>query len=168
MSWVCPDQLYADAQCPHISQRLWRCARSVSSPSPVCLQHIEASVALYSVEARARFGLVQRFNADPSIPVMLLTTHVGGLGLNLTAADTVIFLEHDWNPMNDLQARLHSRETHPCEGRRRQEQLHCCLQRDTLCVCLKIDVLVPWSSQESAHSSMCINSAVPALPVSSG
>lgn len=47
--------------------------------------------------------MVQRFNADPSIPVMLLTTHVGGLGLNLTAADMVIFLEHDWNPMKDLQ-----------------------------------------------------------------
>ncbi len=28
---------------------------------------------------------------------------VGGLGLNLTGADTVIFLEHDWNPMKDLQ-----------------------------------------------------------------
>ncbi len=36
---------------------------------------------------------------------MLLTTHVGGLGLNLTAADTVIFLEHDYNPMKDLQVR---------------------------------------------------------------
>ena len=57
----------------------------------------------HSVEASARFGIVQRFNADPSIPVLLLTTHVGGLGLNLTAADTVIFLEHDWNPMKDLQ-----------------------------------------------------------------
>ena len=29
---------------------------------------------------------------------------VGGLGLNLTGADTVIFVEHDWNPMKDLQA----------------------------------------------------------------
>ncbi len=48
---------------------------------------------------------VQRFNADPTIDVMLLTTHVGGLGLNLTAADTVIFLEHDYNPMKDLQVR---------------------------------------------------------------
>lgn len=28
---------------------------------------------------------------------------VGGLGLNLTAADTVVFMEHDWNPMRDLQ-----------------------------------------------------------------
>ena len=40
---------------------------------------------------------------DPSIDVLLLTTHVGGLGLNLTGADTVIFFEHDWNPMKDLQ-----------------------------------------------------------------
>ena len=29
---------------------------------------------------------------------------LGGLGLNLTGADTVIFVEHDWNPMKDLQA----------------------------------------------------------------
>ncbi|KAK9823112.1 hypothetical protein WJX72_000353 [[Myrmecia] bisecta] len=57
-----------------------------------------------SVEATQRFSLVQRFNGDPTVEVMLLTTHVGGLGLNLTAADTVIFLEHDWNPMKDLQA----------------------------------------------------------------
>jgi TATA-binding protein-associated factor len=34
--------------------------------------------------------------------VLLLTTQVGGLGLNLTGADTVIFAEHDWNPMKDL------------------------------------------------------------------
>ena len=44
-----------------------------------------------------------RFNVDPSVDVLLLTTHVGGLGLNLTGADTVIFFEHDWNPMKDLQ-----------------------------------------------------------------
>ena len=46
-----------------------------------------------------------RFNGDPSVDVLLLTTHVGGLGLNLTGADTVIFFEHDWNPMKDLQVR---------------------------------------------------------------
>jgi hypothetical protein len=28
---------------------------------------------------------------------------VGGLGLNLTSADTLVFVEHDWNPMRDLQ-----------------------------------------------------------------
>lgn len=51
-----------------------------------------------------RHALVQTFNADPSIDVLLMTTQVGGLGLNLTGADTVIFVEHDWNPMKDLQA----------------------------------------------------------------
>jgi TATA-binding protein-associated factor len=51
-----------------------------------------------------RHEIVVKFNEDPSIDVLLLTTHVGGLGLNLTGADTVIFMEHDWNPMKDLQA----------------------------------------------------------------
>jgi len=57
-----------------------------------------------SVPANSRQDLVQKFNQDPSIDLMLLSTSVGGLGLNLTGADTVIFVEHDWNPMKDLQA----------------------------------------------------------------
>ncbi|VDM17468.1 unnamed protein product [Hydatigera taeniaeformis] len=57
-----------------------------------------------SVSLSAREALVTRFNADPSIDALLLTTAVGGLGLNLTGADTVIFVEHDWNPCRDLQA----------------------------------------------------------------
>jgi ERCC4-related helicase len=55
-------------------------------------------------DAKKRHDIVQTFNADPSIDCLLLTTHVGGLGLTLTGADTVIFVEHDWNPMKDLQA----------------------------------------------------------------
>uniref|UniRef100_T1PLY8 TATA-binding protein-associated factor 172 n=1 Tax=Musca domestica TaxID=7370 RepID=T1PLY8_MUSDO len=57
-----------------------------------------------SVQASLRQDIVHNFNTDPSIDVLLLTTQVGGLGLNLTGADTVIFVEHDWNPMKDLQA----------------------------------------------------------------
>lgn len=57
-----------------------------------------------STDANKRHDIVQTFNADPSIDCLLLTTHVGGLGLTLTGADTVIFVEHDWNPMKDLQA----------------------------------------------------------------
>ncbi|KAJ3152127.1 TATA-binding protein-associated factor mot1 [Geranomyces michiganensis] len=52
----------------------------------------------------SRTDIVRKFNEDASIDVLLLTTHVGGLGLTLTGADTVIFVEHDWNPMKDLQA----------------------------------------------------------------
>uniref|UniRef100_A0A182P5N4 TATA-binding protein-associated factor 172 n=1 Tax=Anopheles epiroticus TaxID=199890 RepID=A0A182P5N4_9DIPT len=50
-----------------------------------------------SVPPSTRHHIVTKFNGDPSIDV-------GGLGLNLTGADTVIFVEHDWNPMKDLQA----------------------------------------------------------------
>lgn len=57
-----------------------------------------------SVESSKRQAVVTRFNADPTIDCLLLTTNVGGLGLNLVGADTVIFLEHDWNPTKDLQA----------------------------------------------------------------
>ena|SRR5690242_18472041 len=57
-----------------------------------------------STDPRKRHAVVQTFNADARIDVLLLTTSVGGLGLNLTGADTVIFVDHDWNPMKDLQA----------------------------------------------------------------
>ncbi|KAH7047549.1 SNF2 family DNA-dependent ATPase domain-containing protein [Macrophomina phaseolina] len=56
------------------------------------------------VEASRRQEIVNKFNSDPSYDVLLLTTSVGGLGLNLTGADTVIFVEHDWNPQKDMQA----------------------------------------------------------------
>jgi TATA-binding protein-associated factor len=57
-----------------------------------------------TVPPSERFGIVNKFNKDPSIDILLLTTQIGGLGLNLTGADTVIFVEHDWNPQKDLQA----------------------------------------------------------------
>lgn len=45
------------------------------------------------------------FNAEGSdIPVFLLTTRAGGVGLNLQTADTVILFDSDWNPSADLQA----------------------------------------------------------------
>ncbi|KAL0040872.1 hypothetical protein WJX79_008076 [Trebouxia sp. C0005] len=81
-----------------------------------------------SVEAKKRFSLVQRFNSDPTIEVLLLTTHVGGLGLNLTSADIVIFLEHDWNPMKDLQAMDRAHRL----GQRRTVNVYRLLTRDSL------------------------------------
>ena len=51
-----------------------------------------------------RTDIVNRFNSDESIRVMILTTKIGGLGLNLSTAQLVILLESDWNPHADLQA----------------------------------------------------------------
>lgn len=45
---------------------------------------------------------VAHFNQPNSdIPVFLLSTRAGGLGLNLQTATNVIFMENDWNPMQD-------------------------------------------------------------------
>jgi TATA-binding protein-associated factor len=57
-----------------------------------------------SVPLGKRMAVVNAFQDDPTVRVLLLTTRVGGVGLNLTSASTVIFLEIDFNPYADLQA----------------------------------------------------------------
>ncbi|KAI9660935.1 MAG: hypothetical protein M1821_009262 [Bathelium mastoideum] len=52
-----------------------------------------------------RQDLVDEFNRSPDLHVFLLTTKVGGLGVNLTGADRVIIFDPDWNPSTDVQAR---------------------------------------------------------------
>jgi DNA excision repair protein ERCC-6 len=55
-------------------------------------------------EISSRESICQQFNNDPSIFCCLLTTKVGGFGLNLTGANRVVILDPDWNPANDNQA----------------------------------------------------------------
>lgn len=52
-----------------------------------------------------RQAAIDRFSDKESdVFVFLLSTRAGGVGINLTAADTVIIFDSDWNPQNDLQA----------------------------------------------------------------
>ena len=51
----------------------------------------------------ARASVVQRFQAQ-EVPVLLISLKAGGLGLNLTAADTVIHMDPWWNPAVEEQA----------------------------------------------------------------
>ena len=51
-----------------------------------------------------RDKIQKEFNRNPDIFMWLLTTKVGGWGLNLIAADRVIIYDPDWNPANDNQA----------------------------------------------------------------
>ena len=56
------------------------------------------------VDERQR--LMDRFNRDDKLFVFILSTRSGGLGINLTGADTVIFYDTDWNPSMDSQAQV--------------------------------------------------------------
>ena len=75
------------------------------------LEHlgIEFETMTGSTSASQRKKIVERFQSDPSCMVILMTLKVGGVGLNLTAADTVYIVEPWWNKAAEEQAinRLH-------------------------------------------------------------
>jgi helicase SWR1 len=56
-----------------------------------------------STKVEQRQILTDRFNTDTSILAFILSSRSGGLGINLTGADTVIFYDLDWNPAMDKQ-----------------------------------------------------------------
>ncbi|KAJ3261825.1 choline dehydrogenase 7 [Boothiomyces macroporosus] len=57
------------------------------------------------VRGEYRQAAIDRFSEEGSeCFVFLLCTRAGGVGINLTAADTCIIFDSDWNPQNDLQA----------------------------------------------------------------
>jgi len=57
-----------------------------------------------SMTAKQRQAEVDRFQNSPEIPLFLLSLKAGGIGLNLTGADTVVHLDPWWNPAVEAQA----------------------------------------------------------------
>ncbi|XP_060841457.1 lymphoid-specific helicase-like [Rhopalosiphum padi] len=57
-----------------------------------------------TMKIQTRVDAMTTFNSDPNCFLMMISTRAGGLGLNLTSADTVILFDSDWNPQVDLQA----------------------------------------------------------------
>ena len=57
-----------------------------------------------SVKTENRQKLVDRFNLNKRIFCFISSTRCGGVGINLTGADCVIFYDTDWNPAMDKQA----------------------------------------------------------------
>jgi helicase SWR1 len=56
-----------------------------------------------STKIEQRQDMMERFNRDTRIDVFILSSRSGGVGMNLTGADTVIFYDLDWNPQMDKQ-----------------------------------------------------------------
>ena len=58
-----------------------------------------------NIKISDRQAAIDRFSAPGSDRfIFLICTRAGGVGINLTAADTVIIYDSDWNPQNDIQA----------------------------------------------------------------
>lgn len=58
-----------------------------------------------SVKLEDRRRQIEEFNdVNSNYRIFILSTRAGGLGINLTAADTCILYDSDWNPQMDLQA----------------------------------------------------------------
>ena len=57
-----------------------------------------------ATKVETRQALMERFNNNSKYFIFILSTRSGGVGINLTGADTVIFYDSDWNPTMDAQA----------------------------------------------------------------
>jgi TATA-binding protein-associated factor len=102
-----PNNLAAEAVSQHRALIFCQAREMLDMVSNLLTTHLPTCTHMRldgSIPAVSRQNIVNTFNTDPSIDCLLLTTSVGGLGLNLTGADTVIFVEHDWNPQKDIQA----------------------------------------------------------------
>src|SRR3990167_8608537 len=81
-----------------------------------------------SVGLTQRQAAIDRFsNKENDNFVFLLSTRAGGLGLNLTAANTVIIFDSDWNPQNDLQAQARCHRI----GQKKSVQIYRLVTRNT-------------------------------------
>lgn len=59
-----------------------------------------------STKLMERQAAIDQYNNDPNTFIFLLSTRAGGMGINLTAADTCILFDSDWNPHIDSQVHM--------------------------------------------------------------
>ncbi|EZG77193.1 putative SNF2 helicase [Gregarina niphandrodes] len=91
--------LNASAAVPNSAQDSAAHTRVLPAAAPFKYYRIDGTVPV-----KQRIPLIDDFNENNSVFCMLLTTRVGGLGINLTGADRVVIFDPDWNPSVDAQA----------------------------------------------------------------
>ncbi len=68
------------------------------------LEKLEIPFCYLDGSTKQRQEIVDRFQSDSAIPVFLISLKAGGVGLNLSAADTVVHFDPWWNPAVEAQA----------------------------------------------------------------
>lgn len=83
---------------------------AIDPPAPYDILYINITIDIdIDIDINITIDVdINRFNLDPKLFCFILSTRSGGLGINLTGADTVIFYDSDWNPAMDAQAQVHS------------------------------------------------------------
>ena len=103
-----------------------------------------------SMSRASRQMAMESFNAENSKDFcFLLSTRAGGLGINLSTADTVIIFDSDWNPQNDLQAESRAHRI----GQTRVVNIYRLLSKGTVGKCLSYFVIrIPNDLNRGKHS----------------
>jgi len=116
-----PEKHYLESDCGKLArlrELLHRCQKSRSkciifTQFSKMLDVLEAFVNYHrwtylrldgSVKVEMRQSLVDCFNNDERVFLFISSTRAGGVGINLTGANVVIFYDSDWNPAMDRQA----------------------------------------------------------------
>jgi TATA-binding protein-associated factor len=81
-----------------------------------------------SLPESQRRQILDDFKREDGKDILLLTTKIGGLGLDLPVANTVIFIENSWNPKEDDQAMDRAHRI----GQRRQVTVFNLVTADTI------------------------------------
>jgi len=68
------------------------------------LEKLEIPFCYLDGSTKQRQEIVDRFQGDAAVPVFLISLKAGGVGLNLSAAHTVIHFDPWWNPAVEAQA----------------------------------------------------------------
>ena len=87
-----------------IFSRFRDCCRMIVDYFAAAFPFVRVIYLSHELSIKERSQLVETFRVDNTYKVIVLTTRIGGLGLNLSSANIVVMFDHDFNPMNDLQA----------------------------------------------------------------
>ena len=81
------------------------CCHRLHDGMQTCISWVHAGLNEHEQQwpLTCRQEAITSFNEDPEVGIFLLSTRAGGLGINLTSADTVIIYDSDWNPHQDMQ-----------------------------------------------------------------